>query len=177
MRQSVHQGEIPNVQILGYPAQIINAGAAHGLRDVGTNVLGRVLVSSRRSETLGAPVTGARRTGEMVGTGSATTRLTLQSIVGTVQHVQIAAVVLLFVAGGAAHYHRWLWGVIVTVALGIAVWNWTRGAYSNSGNAIGFSILIVVVVAALAPTGAVAGSLARAVEERRHRERAVQRLP
>ena len=31
MRQSVHQGEIRNVQIFGYPAQIINADAAPGL--------------------------------------------------------------------------------------------------------------------------------------------------
>jgi hypothetical protein len=37
MGRSVHQRETRNVQIFGYPAQIINVGAAPGLRDIGTS--------------------------------------------------------------------------------------------------------------------------------------------
>lgn len=83
--------------------------------------------------------------------------------------MQVAIAVGLFIAGGGAYYYRWLWGVVACIALGVAVWQWSGDVYSDSGNEIGFSLLVVTVVLAPALAGALAGSTARAAAARHHR--------
>lgn len=83
--------------------------------------------------------------------------------------MHLVLAVALVVIGGGAYFWRLLWGVVACVAIGTAAWNWSSGAYSDSGNEIGFSILIVVLVFIPALVGAFAGSAVRSAMERRIR--------
>ena len=69
----------------------------------------------------------------------------------------------LFGAGVVAVYRRWVWGIVGGVAIGLAALPWSRGAYSDSGNPLGFSMLIVFLVFLPAVVGAFVGLLARSI--------------
>jgi hypothetical protein len=45
------------------------------------------------------------------------------------------------------------WLLVATASVGAAIWNLSRDAYSDSGNALGFSLLVVVVFAANGAVG------------------------
>jgi hypothetical protein len=45
------------------------------------------------------------------------------------------------------------WLLVAAAAVGAAIWNLSRDAYADSGNALGFSLLVVVVFAANGAVG------------------------
>ena len=72
----------------------------------------------------------------------------------------VAVLVGFIFLGFGAYDFRWLWPVAVLSVLALVAWNWISDAYSDSGNAIGFSILLLVWFGAPVLIGAAVGRVA-----------------
>lgn len=75
--------------------------------------------------------------------------------------VLVAWIIGLFVAGFIALRRPWVWLGILSASLGVAGWAWLDGAYSDSGNALGFSAMGVWMMLVPALFGAVVGLIVR----------------